>query len=100
MASQHSHSHTEEPRTGIISGHKIQQATAATHNLENPEEASSVGLKHTKLVQPLTPWEPRTGIISWHETQQATVATHILESQAQALSVHLKHRKSLQPPTN
>ena len=55
-ARHNSHSLTGEPREGIVSRFDIQQATAATHFLENQEEALSAGLKHSKLQQLLTSW--------------------------------------------
>jgi hypothetical protein len=108
-ARHHSHSHTGEPRTGIVSRLEAQQGTTATHRLESQGQALSAGQKHSKAPQPLTVWrakdrhcqqarntarhhshshpgEPRTGIVSRPETQQGTTATHRLESQGQALS--------------
>ena len=112
-----SHSHTEEPRTGIISRPDTQQDTAASHILESQGQASSAGLIQSKTQQPLTLWraknrhhqqawytarhsshshtrEPRTSIISRLDTQQDTAATHFLKSQEQASSAGLIHGKT------
>ena len=110
IASHHSHSHAGEPRTGIVSRLKTQQATTATHILESQGQALSAGYNHSKAPQPLTHWrakdrhcqqakntvghhshslpeEPRTGIVNRLKIQWGTTAAHILESQGQALSV-------------
>ena len=65
MARHHSHSLSEEPRTGIVSTRSI--ARYHDHSL---------------------PGEPKTGIVSKLEAQQYTTATHRLrlESQGQTLS--------------
>ncbi|KAN0131047.1 hypothetical protein V8E53_011180 [Lactarius tabidus] len=122
-ARHHSHSHSGEPRTGIVSRPETQQGTTVTHILESQVQALSAGQKHSKAPQPLTGWrakdrhcqqarntarhhshsptgEPRTGIVSRLEAQQGTTATHILESQVQALSAGQKHSKAPQPLTN
>ena len=40
MARHHSHSHTEEPKAGVVNSLEIQQATKATHIL-NQQKALS-----------------------------------------------------------
>jgi hypothetical protein len=55
---------------------ETQQGVAATHPLESQAQAFSVCLKHSKVLQPLTPGEPSTGILSMLETQQGVAATH------------------------
>ncbi|KAH9054855.1 hypothetical protein EDB87DRAFT_1824953 [Lactarius vividus] len=121
-ASHGSHSHTGEPRTGVVSRLETQRATAATHILESRGQASSAGRKHSEPRQPLTNWraedrrrqqagnrashgshslsgEPRTGVVSRLETQRATAATHFLESRGQASSAGWKHSEPRQPLT-
>ena len=40
---------------------ETQQGTAAAHSLESQEQASSIGLKDSKVLQPLTPWRANEG---------------------------------------
>ena len=83
----------------MISRLETQQVTATTHSLESRGQASSAGLKHSKVQQPLTFWragdrhhqqasntarhsshsppgQQGTGIISRIQTQQGTATSH------------------------
>ncbi len=107
-AHHRSHSHPEEPRTGIVSRVQIQITTEATHSLESQGQALSAESKSTSPQKSLTVWraedrhheqgpnpphhrshsptgEPRTGIMSRVQIHLTTEATHWLESQGQAL---------------
>src|SRR6266404_542006 len=122
-AHHRSHSHTGEPRTGVISRVQIQLTMEATHILERQGQASSAGSKSSSPQKPLTFWrgkdkchqqgqnpahhgshslsgEPRTGIISRVKIQLTMKATHQLERQGQALSAGLKSSSPQKPLTN
>src|SRR6266404_1041711 len=121
-AHHRTHSHTGEPRTGIISRVKIQLTTEPTHQLESQGQVSSAGSKSSSPQNPLTSWrakdrhrqqgqnpahhrthshpgEPRTGIISRVKIQLTTEPTHQLESQGQALSAGSKSSLPRNPLT-
>src|SRR6266404_78427 len=58
-ADYRSHSHTREPRTGIVSRVKIQLTTEATHQLESQGQALSAGSKSSSPWEPLTSWRAK-----------------------------------------
>ncbi|KAH9000679.1 hypothetical protein EDB86DRAFT_3242436 [Lactarius hatsudake] len=121
-ARHRSHSHSGEPRTGVVSRLETQRGIAATHGLESRGQASSVCSKRTEASQPLTNWraedrrrqqarnaprhrshsptgETRTGVVSRLETHRGIVATHQLESRGQASSAGSKRSEASQPLT-
>ena len=48
------HSHTGEPRIGIVSKLETQKHTTTTHKLESQGQALLAGEKYGKTLQPLT----------------------------------------------
>ena len=84
-AKDYSHSHPEEPRTGIISRLKLQQGITATHSLErdkdmNDQQARIAARHHSHSLA----GEPRARMISRLQLWQCIAATHILKCQGQA----------------
>jgi len=99
-AHHRSHSHSGEPRTGIVSRVKIQLTTEATHQLDSQGQALSAGSKSSSPQKPLTSWRPKDRCHRRVKVQLTTEATHQLESQGQALSAGLKSSSSQKPLTN
>src|SRR6267378_1011830 len=58
-AHHRSHSHPEEPRTGVVSRVQIQLTTEATHSLESQGHTLSAGSKSSSPWKPLTDWRAK-----------------------------------------